>query len=1532
MCTTWQSFHFLARVLAACALALSLFGATAGAVTIDAVYFAQTHVQQPNHPYFYLVGNKDTLIKAHVVDPAKPAAPSVTALLTLGGQTTNLTLTGPVTLPGSISNGFGVVQHAFSNSFTAVIPKAWVKSGLTVAVQAGAAQTNFSSLKIGAPTQVIMTMLDVHYFAQATGNYPTGWEAELEAKWPVADLELRRLRNVVFPELVIPPRPDVGAPAARVKSKEDYTAQTGLSFDGEQAAALAWNGALKKAAGTAGRISLYFMSIYGAYAGGQAGGFAGVGSGTSIGILHHELGHALSLPHWGDNAAYPYKGDLYGIAAPAIYNDTHAGPVWAYDPVGRKFIPCTVQSNNAEGHPAGTYKGDPMQGGGTGFQESGYLMNHFSDYSVNEMRDYLEGHVVVWNSSLGRYASWNNTAKDYTSTVSTNGVNYPIERDVSVISILASVSGANPGVNMVYPPIGPYVGGLIRRFDPSSAADRTAAASLFAPADGCDVCARVVQGGVTNTYMLAASFDTSADPYASSSLQTAAVNLRASDGAVTRIDLLLTPDAEVNGLPASPPILYTWPVRKYYWDNNGGTAGFGTAAGTWAAPTAGNASQGWSTNTTGGIVPASVSTTTGDELNFGGSAGLAAGTIAVSGNVAARSLTFAPGSGAITLTGGTISVTSLSAQNTGNAIASPIALSGFGTVAFSRNTSAAGTLTLGGTISGALGLTFTTPDVSSGNYVQTIVLGATNSYAGTTLITTGNAGNTLTVKAGVTNALPVTTVLRLDGNDGSGSGRTVSFDLNGKNQTLAGLANVTGRTLRNQRIVNSSGTATLTLNNSASYTFSGNINGSGLSLTKKGSGMLTLSATNSYTGDTTINAGTLRLGDDSVLPGGTGVILTGGALSLNGTTNTVQSITISGGSISGQGRLILVNGGSTGVYCSAGSRIVGCNLELGSGSNGVGDNLDFGAAAGATLTVTGAISSAAGYGVDIGAAGGGTVAFGAANTYAGQTKVQAGTLRLGIANGIKSGNDLVVNSGQTFDMDGYAQALDSMTGSGTVDTGGGALTVGVGGSSFTFGGSLIGTGGLTKSGGGVLTLTGGSAFSGNVGFETAADLTNTPSVIAITHSQALGVGPKTVTLAMYGRTLKLDGSSGNLTIASNITFDTSNDGSAGGGNVASAALINVAGTNTINGAFSLTLGGGGTLFQSDAGSLVLAGGISAATSGRTLAFTGGGHISVSGVIANGSTAALPVTKTGGGTLTLAGTNTYTGPTTVSSGTLLVHGRLSTGRVAVAAAGTLGGTGTLGGAVTNAGVVAPGASTGRLTLDQSYRQQAGGALNIELGGTAAGTTYDVLQVGGAAVLGGALNVTLVNGFVPSVGNQFILLQAASLGGTAFATTNLPPLGSNRWVLSTVANTAVVLSVAGPPPTGYALWASAITNGLTNDNDCATGDGYPNLLKYATGSSPTNSDGWARLYLAMTNGHYGVRFSRNTNATDVTVIVEGRHSLTNGTAWAGIATNRFGSWGAAANWSENASTHAAGTVVWDPAPPATSGFFRLRVSRP
>lgn len=531
---------------------------SAQSATVDAVFFAQTHVQQTSEPHFTgLVGNRETLVKAHVIAPGKPSAPRVQVILTLNGQAQAIDMNGPGTLPASIEKRPGKVRHSFANSFTAYIPKEWVSPGLRISVTTPSDRLDINNIKIGAPTEVVMTMFDVHYFEYSPGDYSRGWENELAAKWPVAELKLRRIPRIVFEELVIPTR--AGAPAVKVTSKQSYTDQTGLRFDGEQAAAGQWNGALKRASGVRGRTSLYYTNIYGVAAGGQAGGFGGVGNGNSDGILHHELGHALSLPHWGNNASYPYKGDMFGIRAPNIFNGTHAGPTWAFDSPSRRFIPATVQSNAVPGRSVvGTYKADPMQGGGSGDQERGFIFRHFSDFSVKKMRGFLEEHVLVWNPTINSYASWNQSAGNYTKRVANNGVAYAVERDVNVVSVMAAINASSPEVNMIYPPIGPYQAGTIELFDPSKPADRETADNVFCLRDGCDVSMRVLQGGRFKTYMLAASWDPTLNPTDRAALSTQAINLKASDGKVKYVELLLTPDAEKNGLPAKPTVLAKW--------------------------------------------------------------------------------------------------------------------------------------------------------------------------------------------------------------------------------------------------------------------------------------------------------------------------------------------------------------------------------------------------------------------------------------------------------------------------------------------------------------------------------------------------------------------------------------------------------------------------------------------------------------------------------------------------------------------------------------------------------------------------------------------------------------------------------------------------------------------------------------------------------------------------------------------------------------------------------------------------------------
>ena len=518
---------------------------------IEAVFLAQTHVMQPEQPYFKLTGNRAALLKANVVSPSGAAAPVVTALVISGGETNTFTLSGPATLPKTLPSEPGVVQHRYEDSFTAMIPARLVRPGMEVEVRAGNSVAHHA-IKVGAPTFVQMKMFDVHYFGRGTGDYPTNMFRELESKWPVAGLDVERVRGITFPEMVIPER--AGLPAVRIASTDEYKTKTGQKFDGKQAAALQWVHALSRAGGNA-EVAMCYVNIMGVPAGGQAGNFNGVG-GLILGILNHELGHAFGLLHNSDNKEYPYHGEMFGIKPPKTYKEIHVGPTWAFDLPSGKFIPPTVQTTHGKGV-AGTYKADPMEGGGVGDQEPEFLFRHFSDYNVHKMQEYLERHVAVRRD--GEYFKWDDATGDYTRKVASNGVNYPIAPDVPVISVMVAMSMTNLDLNMIYPPIGPYRGNLIRTFDPRSAVDRVAAQKVFSANGGCDFTLKIKQGDKECFYLVPASATEMGDAKKLRGLITEAVNLKAEDGAVTAVELLYTPKADQVGLLEKPQMLAHWP-------------------------------------------------------------------------------------------------------------------------------------------------------------------------------------------------------------------------------------------------------------------------------------------------------------------------------------------------------------------------------------------------------------------------------------------------------------------------------------------------------------------------------------------------------------------------------------------------------------------------------------------------------------------------------------------------------------------------------------------------------------------------------------------------------------------------------------------------------------------------------------------------------------------------------------------------------------------------------------------------------------
>lgn len=100
----------------------------------------------------------------------------------------------------------------------------------------------------------------------------------------------------------------------------------------------------------------------------------------------------------------------------------------------------------------------------------------------------------------------------------------------------------------------------------------------------------------------------------------------------------------------------------------------------------------------------------------------------------------------------------------------------------------------------------------------------------------------------------------------------------------------------------------------------------------------------------------------------------------------------------------------------------------------------------------------------------------------------------------------------------------------------------------------------------------------------------------------------------------------------------------------------------------------------------------------------------------------------------------------------------------------------------------------------------GALDLQLGGYTQGVTYDLLDVNDVASLGGTLEVDLVNGFMPSIGDQFTVITAGGGVTGAFANLTSDDPGLNYTVDYGPGNNLVRLTITSvPEPGGIAATA-------------------------------------------------------------------------------------------------------------------------------
>lgn len=146
----------------------------------------------------------------------------------------------------------------------------------------------------------------------------------------------------------------------------------------------------------------------------------------------------------------------------------------------------------------------------------------------------------------------------------------------------------------------------------------------------------------------------------------------------------------------------------------------------------------------------------------------------------------------------------------------------------------------------------------------------------------------------------------------------------GASETIGALAGSASAVVTDQGRVTTLTTGT----NNTSTLFAGQLADT-LSLTKVGSGTLTLTGANTYTGATRIEGGTLALGANDVISNSSAVQIAGGTLALGTFTDTVASVNLSAGSITGStGSALTVTGDYT---QSGGTLAAGATVNVGTG-------------------------------------------------------------------------------------------------------------------------------------------------------------------------------------------------------------------------------------------------------------------------------------------------------------------------------------------------------------------------------------------------------------------------------------------------------------------------------------------------------------------------------------------------------------------------------------------------------------------------
>jgi len=564
--------------------------------------------------------------------------------------------------------------------------------------------------------------------------------------------------------------------------------------------------------------------------------------------------------------------------------------------------------------------------------------------------------------------------------------------------------------------------------------------------------------------------------------------------------------------------------------------------------------------------------------------------------------------------------------------------------------------------------------------------------------------------------------------------------------------------------------ASVVFNNSSknySVSSSGGFGIASGSVSKSGTGSLTLNTANTYSGGTTLNAGTLNINNASAI--GTGSLTIAAGTTIDNTSGSAVTLSTNNAQFwNGD----FTFGGSNDLNLGTGAVTLGATVSL--TTNGTG-----------ALTVGGVIG---GNGFSINKEGTGTLVLNGANTFDGGITIDAGTVRVGNASALGTSTSPLTfgaSSNGKLQVNGIALVLSGINGDNTAtiensNVTNGSLSVGSGSFDGTIQNGSAGTLALTKTGAGTLSLNGANTYSGGT--------TLNGGTLSVSGNSALGTGSVTMNNSTTLDAASAATISNNITVTGTPTFTANGGTLTVNGNITGSAVgnWNLSPTNKI------TLGGTNSLtFTSANRGLLITTGSVDITGSTTI---DGGANNNAGFATIGNASPTTLTILNGGSLAINGTTGTTPGTIVgqnansdstlnvgatdmsSSGTLAIGGNTAfiLGNNNATASGTLN---------VNSGTATITAGSATLQDQRNYiamgRDDGTGIINLD-GGTLATGRQFIRDGGTAGTQGSGTAIFNFNGGVlqaqanQTQGNGWF--ETATTGNFQVVTTNVAEGGA------------------------------------------------------------------------------------------------------------------------------------------------------------